>query len=97
MPMIPKILVFAGSLRTGAFSIRTADAAMKELALQGAEITRISLGDYPLLLRPLRRPNRLSSSLRLPNLNRSRSQSKPLPLNHLSKKLSPCPQPKLVP
>lgn len=50
MPVIPKILVFAGSLRTGAFSIRTADAAMKELALQGADVTRISLGDYPLPL-----------------------------------------------
>lgn len=48
MPVIPKILVFAGSLRTGAFSIKTADAAMKELALQGAGVTRISLGDYPL-------------------------------------------------
>ena len=48
MPVIPKILVFAGSLRNGAFSIKTADAAMKELALQGAEVTRISLGDYPL-------------------------------------------------
>jgi NAD(P)H-dependent FMN reductase len=46
--MVPKILVFAGSIRTNAFSIRTADAAMKELALQGAEITRISLADYPL-------------------------------------------------
>lgn len=48
MPVIPKILVFAGSLRIGAFSISTADAAMKELALQGADVTRISLGDYPL-------------------------------------------------
>ena len=48
MAVIPRILVFAGSLRTGAFSIRTADAAMKELALLGAEVTRISLGDYPL-------------------------------------------------
>jgi NAD(P)H-dependent FMN reductase len=48
--MIPKILVFAGSIRTGAFSARTADAAMKELALQGAEVTRISLADYPLPL-----------------------------------------------
>jgi chromate reductase len=48
MPVIPRILVFAGSLRIGAFSIRTADAAMKELALQGADVTRISLGDYPL-------------------------------------------------
>lgn len=46
--MVPRILVFAGSTRSGAFSGRTADAAMKELALQGAEVTRISLGDYPL-------------------------------------------------
>lgn len=46
--MVPKILVFAGSIRTGAFSGRTADAATKELALQGAEVTRISLADYPL-------------------------------------------------
>lgn len=48
MPIIPRILVFAGSLRSGAFSISTADAAMKELALQGAEVTRISLADFPL-------------------------------------------------
>lgn len=46
--MAAKILVFAGSLRHGAFSISTADAAQKELTLQGAEVTRISLGDYPL-------------------------------------------------
>ncbi|MFU0505973.1 NADPH-dependent FMN reductase [Pseudaminobacter sp. NGMCC 1.201702] len=46
--MTARILVFAGSIRTGAFSIRTADAATKELALQGAEVTRISLADYPL-------------------------------------------------
>ena len=50
MPVIPRILVFAGSTRSGAFSARTADAAMKELALQGAEVTRISLADYPLPL-----------------------------------------------
>lgn len=50
MAIAPKILVFAGSLRSGAYSIATADAAMKELALQGAEVTRISLGDYPLPL-----------------------------------------------
>lgn len=50
MPVIPKILVFAGSIRSGAFSIRTADAATKELALQGADVTRISLGDYTLPL-----------------------------------------------
>ncbi len=50
MPVIPRILVFAGSIRSGAFSGRTADAAMKELAQQGAEVTRISLVDYPLPL-----------------------------------------------
>ena len=36
MPVIPKILVFAGSLRSGAFSGRTADVAQRELAVQGA-------------------------------------------------------------
>ncbi len=46
--MAARILVFAGSIRTGAYSGRTADAAMNELAEQGAEVTRISLGDYPL-------------------------------------------------
>ena len=46
--MTPKILVFAGSTRTGAYSGKTADAAQKELAMQGAEVTRISLADYPL-------------------------------------------------
>ncbi|WP_367716844.1 NAD(P)H-dependent oxidoreductase [Nitratireductor sp. GISD-1A_MAKvit] len=46
--MTPRILVFAGSIRTGAYSGKTADAAMKELAQQGAEVTRISLADYPL-------------------------------------------------
>lgn len=46
--MTPKILVFAGSIRTGAFSVKTADVAQRELALQGAEVTRISLADYPL-------------------------------------------------
>lgn len=46
--MTARILVFAGSIRTGAFSGKTADAAARELALQGAEVTRISLADYPL-------------------------------------------------
>ncbi len=48
--MIPKILLFAGSIRTGAYSGKTADCAQKELAVQGAEVTRISLADYPLPL-----------------------------------------------
>lgn len=46
--MAARILVFAGSLRSGAYSGKTADAGTKELAMQGAEVTRISLGDYPL-------------------------------------------------
>jgi chromate reductase len=46
--IIPRILVFAGSIRIGAYSGKTADAAQKELAMQGAEVTRISLADYPL-------------------------------------------------
>jgi len=46
--MTPRILVFAGSTRVGAYSGKTADAAMKELALQGADVTRISLADCPL-------------------------------------------------
>lgn len=48
--MIPRILVFAGSTRSGAYSGRTADIAQKELAMLGAEVTRISLVDYPLPL-----------------------------------------------
>lgn len=46
--MSPRILVFAGSNRTGAFSGRMADAASKELAELGGEVTRIALVDYPL-------------------------------------------------
>ncbi|MGB3832417.1 MAG: NAD(P)H-dependent oxidoreductase [Mesorhizobium sp.] len=53
MPQIPTIptpgiLVFAGSARVGAYSGRTADIAGKTLAVQGAQVTRISLADYPL-------------------------------------------------
>lgn len=48
MPIIPKILVFAGSVRSGAFSGRAADVAQKTLAMLGGEVTRISLADYPL-------------------------------------------------
>jgi chromate reductase len=48
--MASRILVFAGSNRSGAYSGRTADAAVGELASQGAEVTRLSLADYPLPL-----------------------------------------------
>jgi len=44
----PKILVFAGSIRTGAFSGKLAAAAAKELALSDGDVTLISLADYPL-------------------------------------------------
>src|SRR5215212_11900151 len=45
---VPKILVFAGSIRSGSYNARLAALAAKELALTGAEVTRISLEDYPL-------------------------------------------------
>ena len=44
----PKILVFSGSIRTGSFNSRLAALAAKELVLAGADVTRISLEDYPL-------------------------------------------------
>jgi chromate reductase, NAD(P)H dehydrogenase (quinone) len=46
----PKILVFPGSLRTGSHNARLAALAAKELALAEAEVTCISLDDYPLPL-----------------------------------------------
>ena len=45
---VPKILVFAGSIRTGSYNARLAALAAKELALAGADVTRISLEDFPL-------------------------------------------------
>jgi NAD(P)H-dependent FMN reductase len=47
---LPKILVFAGSIRSGSHNARLAALATKELALAGVEVTRISLEDYPLPL-----------------------------------------------
>jgi len=47
---MPKILVIPGSLRTGSHNARLAALATKELALTAAEVTRISLADYPLPL-----------------------------------------------
>ena len=46
----PKILIMAGSLRTGSHNARLAALAAKELALAEADVTRISLADYPLPL-----------------------------------------------
>jgi chromate reductase len=44
----PRILVFGGSLRTGSYSARLAALAAKELTLLDAEVSHISLGDFPL-------------------------------------------------
>jgi chromate reductase len=46
----PKILVIAGSLRAGSTNARLAALAAKEFALAEAEVTRISLAEYPLPL-----------------------------------------------
>ena len=46
----PKILVFAGSIRTGSMNARLAALAAKEFALAGADTTRISLLDFPMPL-----------------------------------------------
>jgi NAD(P)H-dependent FMN reductase len=44
-----RILVFAGSIRTGSLSAKVAAAAAKELALVAdTDVTTISLADYPL-------------------------------------------------
>ena len=46
----PKILVLPCSLRTGSHNVRLAALATKELTLLDADVTRISLVDYPLPL-----------------------------------------------
>jgi chromate reductase len=43
-----KILVIPGSLRTGSHNARLTAAAAYQFAQAGAEVTRISLGDFPL-------------------------------------------------
>jgi NAD(P)H-dependent FMN reductase len=43
-----RILVFSGSIRSGALSSKLAAAAAKELALADANVTTLSLADYPL-------------------------------------------------
>lgn len=48
--MATKILVFAGSNRAGSYNARLSMAAAKELAILGADVTRISLTDYPIPL-----------------------------------------------
>src|SRR5215472_4851612 len=47
---VPKILVLCGSLRARSFNARLAALAAKEITLADADVTRISLEDYPLPL-----------------------------------------------
>ena len=44
----PRILVFAGSLRTGSFNEKLARAAVPAIQTAGGRATKITLGDYPL-------------------------------------------------
>ena len=46
----PRILVFAGSIRSGSFNARLAALAAREMARAEAEVTLISLIDYPMPL-----------------------------------------------
>ncbi len=46
----PKILILPGSTRTGSYNVKLAALAAKELTLLDAEVTRISLVDYPMPL-----------------------------------------------
>ena len=46
----PKILVFSGSVRTGSFNARLAALAVKEFLIADADVTRLSLLDYPMPL-----------------------------------------------
>lgn len=48
--MAARILVFGGSLRTGSWSAKLAALAAKELALLDADVSLISLADYPMPL-----------------------------------------------
>ncbi len=48
--MIPKILVLPGSVKSTSVNVKLADAAQLTLAHCGADVTRVSLLDYPLPL-----------------------------------------------
>lgn len=45
---VPRILVIPGSLRAKSYNVRLAAHASKQLTLADADVTRISLVDYPL-------------------------------------------------
>ncbi len=50
MNSVPKILILAGSLRSGSYNQKLADAYMAELAMRDCDITAITLADYSLPL-----------------------------------------------
>ena len=47
---MPRILAFAGSVRAGSLNARLAALAAREFALAGADVSLISLADYPMPL-----------------------------------------------
>lgn len=47
---MPKILIFAGSIRSNSHNAKLAALIAKEFALAGTDVTLISLADYPLPL-----------------------------------------------
>src|ERR1700686_1822927 len=50
LALAPRILVFAGSTRSGSFNARLAASVAKALARAEAEVSLISLMDYPMPL-----------------------------------------------
>jgi chromate reductase len=48
--LLPRILVFAGSIRTGSFNAQLAAVTAKELTHADADVSLISLADYPMPL-----------------------------------------------
>lgn len=46
----PRILVFSGSIRGGSYNTQLAALVAKQLVLADADVTRISLADYPMPL-----------------------------------------------
>jgi chromate reductase len=47
---VPKILIIPGSTRIGSLNVKLGALAAKDIALEGVEVTRISLADYPMPL-----------------------------------------------
>src|SRR5258707_5185982 len=83
----PKILVLPGSTRAGSHNVRLAALAAKELTLIDADVTRISLADYPLPLRSEEHTSELQSRQYL--VCRLLLAKKNNTLNHTATKATP--------